>query len=85
MRFVLNVDGETPQNGLFYVTVHREKCPHAVRNDVRRDRRYWVRGPLRDLDAVRKHVEDQIEHIQARYGKKLRRKDCASCKPGEER
>jgi hypothetical protein len=80
MRFVLNVDAE-----LYYVTVHREDCPHAVRSDVRRDRRYWIRGPLRSLKAVQAHVDRQVASVETRLGKKLRPRKCGTCKPGRVR
>lgn len=81
MRFVLNVDAETAQSGLYYVTVHREECHHAARSDVARQKRYWVRGPL-NLKAVRTHLDRQVEQVQARFGKKLNPRSCKSCKPG---
>ena len=85
MRFVLNVDGETPQEGLYYVTVHREQCHHAVQNDTRRERRYWVRGPLKDLSAVRARVDQEIQRMHNRFGRKLTPKACRRCKPGHPR
>jgi hypothetical protein len=83
MRFVFNVDGESPQGGRYYVTIHRDDCHHARRNDVCREQRYWVRRPgLKDLEAVRVHVGHEIERMQKHYSKKLTPKPCRNCKPG---
>jgi hypothetical protein len=85
MRWVLNVDGETPQDGLYYVTVHRDECAHAVRNDVRRERRYWVRGPLKNLGTVRARIDHEIQKMHKEHGKKLTPRACKRCQPGHPR
>ena len=80
MRYDLNVDGETPIDGKYWITIHGAGRKHTARHRTRRSCRYWVRGvPEKDLEA---RVNHERECMRREFGRRMDIRFCGTCGGG---